>query len=151
MPALPPLQIVAVIDALVDAFDALTCPVFDGPPNTQERLPVAVIVGYDGVSEEGRVGGFAQQYAHLGLAAQRDESGDVICAVWAQSGDADYATLRARVSDVVGQIQTLLRADPTLGLDWVARVELAGGDMYAGDADGNAVRLTFRLTYESRT
>jgi len=55
------------------------------------------------------------------------------------------------VLDILADIQTLLRTDPTLGLDWVQRVELAGGELFAGDADGNAVRLTFRLTYASRT
>jgi len=150
--SLPPVQIIPIIDALSAALMlALDVPVFDGPPDTEAVLGEAVIVGYDGISEEGRAGSFSQQYAHLGLQAQRDETGEIVCAVFAQSGDASYRTLRGRVLGILTDIQTLLRTDPTLGLDWVQRVELAGGELFAGDADGNAVRLTFRLTYTSRT
>lgn len=148
---LPPVQMCAVLDALVAQLSAaLDVPVIDGPPDTEAVLSVAVIVGYDGASEDGRVGGFTQSYAHLGVGGQRTETGDVVCALWAQSGDADFATLRARLAAILADVQQVLRSDPTLGLDWVQAVELGGGQLFFGDADGNAARLTFSLTYTSR-
>lgn len=150
--ALPPVQIIGIIDALYDRLVlALDVPIFDGPPDTEAVLSEAVILGYDGISEEGRAGGLTQQYAHLGVGAQRDESGEVVCAVFAQSGDASYRTLRGRVLAILTDVQDVLRADPTLGLDWVQRVEFAAAELFAGDADGNAVRLAFRLSYTART
>lgn len=152
MVELPPVQIIPIVDALSAALMlALDVPVFDGPPSTEALLTQAVIVGYDGISDEGRAGSFSQQYAHLGLEAQRDEAGEIVCAVFAQSGDASYRTLRARVLSIMADIQATLRTDPTLGLDWVQRVEVSGGELFAGDADGNAVRLALRITYTART
>ena len=141
----------ALLDALVTVWgDALEVPVLDGPVAGETVYPAVVIVGYDGVSDEGRAGSWRQQYANLGAGAARDESGEVVCAVFVQSGDAAFTTLRRRAVELLGGMSSALRADPTVGINGMFAVEVAGVSMFAGDADGQAVRLELTVEYRGR-
>lgn len=145
-----PTVVLDVLDALTGTLRAaLDCPVIDGPPDIGDPLPLAVIVGYDGDSDDGRAGGVAQEWRTLGPEASRDETGDVVCAVWAQSGDEPFWVLRSRVRGVLVAVQEVLRAAPTLDVEGLLWVQLRAADLFQGDADGNVVRLVFYVSFMS--
>lgn len=140
-----------VIDALVALWGAeLDVPVVDGPGAGEDVYQAVVIVGYDGVSVDGRAGSWTQRYANVGPGAARDETGEVLCSVFVQSGDGSFAELRGQALGLLGDMSAAVRADPTLGVDGVLWVELAGVDLFVGDADGQAVRLAVRVGYAGR-
>lgn len=140
---------VAVRDLFAAALASEGVPVFLGPPQTDDPLPRCVIVGWDGASEEGRVGSVGQQYHETSTVPRRDDNGTVTGCMWAQSGDAPFTDLLTRVETMLAACQTALRATPQLGLDELLWCELSGVDLFMGDADSNVVRLVFRLSFAS--
>jgi len=140
----------AVVDALVAALSAdatLTGLVIDGPPVTQDELVDVVTVGYGWDADDDTAIEIEQEYHELGPTAKRDERLDVRCAVASFRGDADIAAARARCVVLLGAVESVLRADPSLGLADVLRAEVTLGTFrQAQTAQGAEVICPFTVT-----
>lgn len=139
----------AVHTALAAALDTT---VTIGPPLTQDYLPDGLIVAGDTTSEEGLAGEFSQAYRTIGgpkgAAAERDDSGTIVCEVWAQSGDDTLTPLLDRAFGLLEDALDVLRADVGLSLPALLDLELESGAVYAGPSDQGAfVRLPFTVRY----
>lgn len=108
-------RIPAVVDALVSTFTtALTgsATVYDGqwvtaPSGTESYLTVGWTPDADGPTGE-------QEWVGLGNRA-RDERIDVPCYVDAYTGDTDTAARRTAAFALLGAVEDVIRADPTIG------------------------------------
>lgn len=146
-------RIDAVIDALVAALRAdpslSGVTVLDGPPVTDDPLWEVVSIGFAWDAEDDRAAETTQGYHELGMTAKRDETVDVYCAVRVVNGDADVSTARARAVVLLGAVETVLRADPSLGLADLLRCEVTVGDLrqtQTGDGVGALIRFTVTAT-----
>jgi hypothetical protein len=141
----------AVVDALVTlcrTTDAAL--VLDGPTVTGDRPADYIVVG--GTEDPEADGGeFTQDWNGLG-ARTKHETGTVTCAVLAGIGDSDVKLARDRALNVLGQVETAIRADPTLagavssGWCHVA----AGRPSQHSNANGTYVRVVFDIAYQSK-
>lgn len=141
----------AVIDALVAALRAAGSlsgvTVLDGPPVTDDPLFEVVSVGFSWDPEDDRAAETTQGYHELGMTAKRDETVDVYCAVRVVNGDADVSTARARAVVLVGAVESVLRADPSMGLADLLRAELSVGDLrQTQTAEGVGALIRFTVT-----
>jgi hypothetical protein len=109
-------HIPAAIDAIVASLKTAGLTVWDGPVVTGDFSP-AVFVGYDGNPEgEFRSVAGTQDWAGLG-AKRRSEVFSIACAAVALTGEADTKTGRDAVYALLDTVGTVLRADPSLGLN----------------------------------
>ena len=143
----------AVIDALVAALSAdstLAGLVYDGPPVTGDPLPDVVTIGFAYDEDDDTAADIRQELHELGAAAKRDETVDIRCAVMSSNGDGDMAAARTRCITLLGAVESVLRADYSLGLADVLRVELALGTLrQAQDSSGAAAFVQFTITATS--
>jgi hypothetical protein len=104
----------AVTDALITLIGATdVSATFDGPFLTAD-IPIdyAIVGGTDDPEDDG--GEFTQDWNGLG-ARTKVETGEVVCAILVGTGDDVVKVARDRALDIVGQVETAIRADPTLG------------------------------------
>lgn len=141
----------ATIDALVALFTASLSDVdvHDGPAVVSNRAD-HLSVGYAGrdnpeaVSWEQTAAGI-QRGAH-----PRDEVFFVNCVINSGSGDAVMSTRRTRAFAILGQVETSLRADPSLG-GVVMTAQVADGSLLQDlDENGMFAGLVFRIRCKSR-
>lgn len=133
--------------ALLPTLDGLST-VFDGMPLVKETPPTFAVVGDDG---QGNSGSFQQDYDTIdGLVS---EIGEVACLLIAQTGDTDFAPLRAQIKAWTDALNASLRADKTLGgllmqgsSVAVARVEPAQWR----NNNGTVVGATVAVGYQTR-
>lgn len=123
--------------------------VFDADPLTEEQLTEYVLVGTDGDEFSG-----AASTTTLDRAAfeeSRDEFGDVLLAIVATSQTpppGDLARCRATSLAILTELETELRADPTLG-GAVADSWVSGVDLFQErDDEGATARRVVTLSYE---
>ena len=141
----------AVVDALVTLADATSvAQVFDGPSLTADSLTEYVVIG--GTEDPGdNAGEITQEWNGIGAKA-RQEQGEVQCAVLVSTGDDTVKTARDRALAIRGEIETALRADPSLGgvlaPGWAHLNESTAVQLR--NTNGLAVRLPFRVTYQTR-
>jgi hypothetical protein len=121
----------AVLDTLraTSGFQAPTStgtavPVYD---STEYELPgdaplISVVIGYPGSVESEQDGAtYTRKPAALANTHPREDEGDILCIVFAQSNDMDLASgpvraLRALADGVVDTIETALRANANLAI-----------------------------------
>lgn len=103
----------AAIDALVDVFGAVT-QTYDGPSMLPEVWPLEFVIvgGTDDPDDDTAEADI--EWAGLG-AKKRAEEGRITCAVMVQSGDVAVKTNRDRAFALLGDLETAVIADPTLG------------------------------------
>lgn len=93
--------------------------VFDGPMTRTTPPARFLLVGTEGdfpAAPPSDDGSSAQQDpATLSGSTMRDETGRVVCAAWAWSGETDFAPLRAAVRTIVDAAEGLVADDRTLG------------------------------------
>lgn len=122
--------------------------VFDAVPVTGDALTDFVVIGAILETDDGRSGTFTQRDHDLGPANTRYEEGRITCLVVSQSGDDDVATRRAAAFSTLADIEDVLRARITFGVDNTLWVELAAGDVLQGlTPDGAFCQINFDLTY----
>ncbi|MER7063960.1 hypothetical protein [Streptomyces albidoflavus] len=144
-----------VIDALVALFGAAPAlagvKVVDGPLVTNDPLPQAVFVGYDGDPEgEGQAADMSQEWAAIGQKA-RDESFTVTCAVAAWKGSTTVRPIRLRAFELLAAVEDALRADPALGLSPPTVVAFASGSLVQSQRQsGVEVRIPFQIAVKTR-
>ena len=140
----------AVVDALVSLIDATTVThVFDGPPHTADTLDEYVIVGGTDDPDDD-AGEVRQEWNGLGAGAKQ-ETGEVTCAVLVGTGDDVVKTARDRALVVLGEVETALRADKTLGgvivSGWCSLAE--GRPSQRRNANGLYARVVFTVSYQT--
>lgn len=139
-----------VIDALVTRCQASPtfadpARVYDGPVTTGDtEWTQAVYIGFDGNWQ----GSFEsalidQELAYVGNTTMR-ETLDIRCVAEAWSGDPTVQAIRAQALTMLAGVETVLRTDPTLGIDGSTIATLQVGALYqAPFKDGLAVRIPF--------
>lgn len=141
----------SIVDALLAAFAATDAAlVLDGPNGTADVATDYVVVG--GTEDpDDDAGEFDQDWRGLGAKA-RQETGTVTCAVLAATGDDDIPTTRARAFEILGQLETAARTDPTLGAainsGWLHVTN--GRASQRRNANGAYVRIVFTVSYSAR-
>jgi hypothetical protein len=114
-----------VADAVRAVFDAeVSVDVFDGIPATYAELASGVAVGVDAAFDDGTSGNIRQDWRDAGPApdAHREEFGEIVCTVWAQSGDDDLAAVRSTCFGLLDDCLDALHEIDTLGLPQVLSV-----------------------------
>lgn len=148
-------RVPAVIDALVALFYAAPAlddvKVVDGPIVTNDPLPQAVFVGYDGDPEgDGEAVSFTQAWASIGQKA-RDETFTVTCAVAAWKGSTKVKPVRDLAYELLAAVENTLRADPSLGQPPPTVVAFASGSLIQSQKHGGIeVRIPFQVAVQTR-
>jgi hypothetical protein len=146
-------RVPASVDALVAVVrGGATFSVFDGPELSSEYTD-AVFIGFDGdpLGERKSVTATAD-WAGIG-AKKRNETIDILCAAVAVSGDGIPKDARDRVYAIIGVVELLVRADPSLAqtpTPFVASItthELLWDWL---ETAGLQARLTFTVHIETR-
>jgi hypothetical protein len=141
----------AVYDALLSTLQAdgnlSSVTVSDGLPITDDRLVDLVIVGNGGDPENSEAGRITQSYHDLaGTSSTRDEVVTINCFAMSQTGDVDVSATRTRAFQVLGYVESAIRANYALGLANVLRVEITEISCNIEQfADGTSVRLPFTV------
>lgn len=144
-------RVPVTIDALVAAFRAAGLNTFDGPPITGD-WSVAVFVGYDagGEDSEFRAVTTTQSWASLGAKA-RNEEFSVFCGIAAVDGGGVTKVARDAAYSVMATVETVLRADPSLGQTPPFTIAVASGDLYQFPVEsGMECRLPFTISVVTR-
>lgn len=156
-----------VVTALVSLMQATTgyrapeayglgCPVYDGPVFTgtghMGSDPELLLVGWAPSDESGVTR--QEPFAVAANTRPRDEEGQVACQVIVNSGD-DLATVRARAFEILGDVETLTRTNPDLGLGSASGFRWAKcpGQVritQTAHTQGYTVQLDFDVTYKAR-
>jgi hypothetical protein len=139
------------IDAIVTLLQDGGLTVFDGPEG-HDYTEDLVYIGYDG-DENGRfkAANTDQSWAGTQGAYRRDEELDIICSVIALRGDRSLKLLRDAAYDLLGTVEALLRANPSLGFTppYVAGVR-PREFFYQPFNDGYQGRLVFTISIRTR-
>lgn len=130
----------------------LSVPVFDDLPNTEQPIAAFVLVGHNGDVEADLAAGGSLVERAAFEGSTRDEAGEVVLAVIAQSGrsdSGDLAAVRSTTSGVLAEIGAAVEADPTLG-GAVSDSWVAGVETFQGRNDAGAImRRVVTLSYET--
>lgn len=141
----------AVIDALVTLAKTTSAQeVHDGPiVATTAATDYVVIGGTEDPDDE--PSSFDQTWNGLG-ARGKVETGEVTCAVLVGTGGEDVKVARDRALVIVGEIETAVRADPTLGGVLSAGWCLVSGGRHVQrlNSQGLYVRVLFTVSYQTK-
>lgn len=142
-----------VASALIEVFGGVSdVPVFDGLPVTHESLPGGVAVGIDPASDEGMAGESRQEWRDAGPApeAARKESGEVLCAAWAVSGDDDMAGVRSRAFGSLSLCMDEAHKITSLGLGPLTSVGLSRLMVIQRRTSAGVIcEVQFKVSYEA--
>jgi len=136
-------------DAIITALRAASgmVDVFDGPPTPGFNPYEAVYIGWSGGEDDDTAGTISQEYHDTGVAAKRDETLSIDYVVQSVRGDDDMSTARTRTVEILGLVESTLRATPALGIDGVLYVEISAGSVrQVRSADGIGVEITGSIT-----
>lgn len=160
----------AVIDALLALMRATTgyrdpsaavsaalVPVFDGPTIgvSGDHATRWLSIGWAGDPESPEDAGVAEQAVATGGNNTRDEVGTIRCRAAAQGGETDptpLSTLRLQAAAIVGDVELLLRTNPTLGIvapRMFARIGEVGA-LRPSITRGPSVTADFTVIYDTR-
>lgn len=140
-----------LIDALVSTWRAdvnlsaygTRLQVIDGPPTTNRAAEIELWVGATGVTPEEEVLSGAQDTDTFD--DSREETADIVNAVWVYATTADISTCRRTAIDAFNSAAAAIRAT-TVGLANVKRVDVVGWKLRQGEyTTGPGVVLTFTV------
>lgn len=141
----------AVIDALVTLVGTTSVEaVYDGPTVTRESVTEFVVIG--GTEDpDDEPSSFDQAWNGLGNRG-KTETGEVTCAVLVGSGEQDVKPARDRALAILGEIETAVRLDPSLGgvLSGGWCQVSAGRHVQRLNSQGLYVRITFTVSYQTK-
>lgn len=153
----------ALIDALVtQATTALpTRLVTDGYGITSASNPDVLMVGVDDPDNDtsAQSTDSDQEMATTGPLRTRAQKGSVTLAALSWSGDTDQKAVRDAAYATLGAVETLLRTDPTLGLNVPGRMTVQMGNerlsqnQYTATEDasgGTEALIIFTVTFDGR-
>lgn len=154
--------ITAIVAALqADAVVPTLAAVVDGPLVGGDQTETRVYVGYDGDPDGdfNATENWSQDWAGLG-AQRKDESFDVVCAVWSFSGDLDVPARRQKALAVFSAVEDALRTPLNIGLGlpqptvaWLSSAQLVQEPVRAVDSDqliGLRARIPFSISVRTR-
>ena len=121
--------------------------VYDGPDRTAENEVDVVFVGFDGdwVSGTFESASINQSWPYLGNTS-RLEDVSVPCCVESWTGDMTPKTARDRAVVLLAGVETVLRTDPTLGIDGSTVAVLTVGIPYQEPSgSGYLCRIVFTV------
>lgn len=140
-------EVQAALVALWSALPALAgVPVYDGPPVSQAADLDQVLVGNDGDVDSDTMSDFSQEWVDLAQ-TRRVESGEIICAVVAQSGSTDLGVQRDRAFVLLAACEDSLRADQTLGGTVFSALLTSGSAHPLQNSAGSAMIAPFTVQY----
>lgn len=170
-----------VVDALVDTMRALPgyrTPATEADPDsvlvldgleidlTADGAPVALVIGgRTDTSDTADIGLAGQSLATLGPGQTRDDDGMIVCQVVVQAGALELLDpgvtvarntlrlMRSLAFSVLDEVDTALRAAPTLGITaprMLARIGDRIEPQQFQTVAGPVILLTFRVTYSTR-
>ncbi len=141
----------AVIDALVTlAATTSAQAVYDGPVNiTAPPTDFIVIGGTEDPDDE--PSSFDQTWNGLGQRG-KVETGEITCAVLVGTGDEAVKAARDRALTILGEVEAVVRADPSLGgvlnAGWC---QVSGGrHVQRLNSQGLYVRIVFTVAYSTK-
>lgn len=127
--------------------------VYDGTPVNYEALERAVIVGADAASDEGISGTITQDWRDAGPApaAHREEWGEVVCTVWAQSGDDDLGAVRDAAFAILDECLNAVHNIVSLGIPEVTNLIglRSGTPIQRRTKNGVICEIAFRVRYQA--
>lgn len=149
-------RVPAAVDALLAILRAAPAladvRIIDGPEPTNLTERDMVFVGWQPGADAAV--GLQQQFAYAG-ARGRDEEFEIACYAETRAGDKDMALRRTRVFELVGAVETALRATdaaptaPTLN-GTVLWAHLTTGNLQQGQSEGSIAGLAFTVTCRAR-
>lgn len=142
-----------VITTLVSSFKAASSlngtTIYDGLEMDRQYSGDWIAVGHDGATDADEVnaGSARQKYGPIG-AKSKIENGSVNCCLLAQSGATNMATLRTTAFNLLGDVETIIRNDPSLGsiVQWADLDQFQAS--YIESPAGGGVQISFTITYE---
>lgn len=160
----------AVVDALLTLMRATTgyrdpsaavsaalVPVFDGPTIgiSGDHATRWLSIGWSGDPESPEDAASAEQNVATGGNNTRDEVGTIRCRAAAQGGETDptpLSALRLQVGAIVGDVELLLRNNPTLGITAPRMFARIGeiGAMRQSVTRGPSITTDFTVIYDTR-
>lgn len=125
--------------------------VSDGAPVSADAASEVLVIGGSPVETDTLAGEGTQSWrSDGGTSAARDGEESILCYVAAATGDVDVATTRAAAFAVLAAVESLLRANYTLGLAGVLSVEVTRVSYQLEQyADGTRVVVPFTVTVRS--
>lgn len=141
----------AVTDAILATLRAETglgnVEVMDGPPTQGQTSDSFLWVGWNGDPDDASAGSIRQNYHDLGPTATRDEVVEVYCTIQVGRGDDEMAQARSDAIACLGVVESALRANVSLGLADLLRVEMSDSSVrQIRDQLGIAVEIDFTVT-----
>ncbi len=136
--------LVAALDGVVDATVSDTWP---DDLNTGDR----VVIGVEDLDGERSTGATSRQSWPHASKVSRDEEGEIFGAIFCAHGDLDAKGARDAAYVMSGQIETILRADVTVGVSGVLWTSYSP-DRYTPyrTAGGVACAVYFTIAYRAR-
>ena len=145
-----PSKMKTVTDALVTSISAL--PTMTGVIVDQANTVTgasykeAIVIGDDGDPDSDVQSVFQQNWVDMAH-TRRDEIGDIPCVAQAQTGSTDPEVVKSRAYELLGYVEAMAVADPTLG-GVVATLEILGGSSkVVENSGGAAVIVPFSVRY----
>lgn len=126
--------------------------IVDGPPVVNLTNPDRVHFGWQPDADTAVA--LQQSFASAG-ARRRDEDFTIVCYAETRAGETDTAARRRRVFEIVGAVETMLRATdaaptaPTLNgtVQWA---HLTAGDLHQYQVEGSQAGLNFTIACHAR-
>lgn len=146
-------RIPAAIDALVTLFDTVEdLKVYDGAFLTGEEPAERVYVGYDGDPDSDfSAASGDQDWAGSVGTGRRDEVFAITCAVLVRNGAGNIKAARTAAYDVLAQLSTKLRDDPSLGFPPPSTAQMQNQRLNQYQArTGVEVRIMFDVVVQTR-
>lgn len=141
----------AVVNALKGASSLSEIRIFDGIEIDMSYPGDAIAVGHDGNldGDEVAASSIRQEYRPLG-AISKFEHGSLNCFLWSANGTSDIATRRTQAFTLLGNVESVIRADVSFaGLVQFSAME-QGDIRYRQTTNGVGVGILFTITYQSR-
>jgi hypothetical protein len=142
----------AITDAIIAALNASPTfadpvQVFDGPAATADNWTDAVFVGFDGFQDSAyEAGTIDHQWAYVGNTSAF-ETVTVNCSIMSWTGDITPKPARDSALVLLAGVETVLRTDPTLGIDGSTQAQLLIGTPFQEPfTKGLQVRIPFTVT-----
>lgn len=132
-------------------------PVFLGPELELFKSSALefVVFGYSGANDSyGPAGVIGQEPGPISSVVRpKDERGEIMCVASAGSGSNDVSALLDAATEMIADVETAIRSDPTLGLGTaLTHVRLLTGapTLYRDPKTGPIVDWEFTISYFSR-
>lgn len=140
-------DVVSAILSILQAEPVMSnCPVYDGAPVSESKVVNMVTIGDDADPESEAGNTFSQDWLDLAQ-TRRMETGEVVCAVVANSGSTDLSTQRETAFTLMGTVDARLRTDKTLGGVVMVSSVTTGSMRSFQNSAGSAVVIPFVVRY----